>query len=282
MANSPNYARRRLGTELRRLRGHAGLSAEEAAAACGWGNKSKVSRIETAKISVVAHDLRKLAAVYGVEAEALDSLMACLDDTQVRRWWTDYADVLNVSYADFIGLEAEASDLRMANSVLFPGLLQSEQFARAIIAEGPLVADPETIDALVEVRMRRQRLLTDLPGVPLTAVVGEATLHVEVGGRDVLRGQLRHVLELSELAHVGVYVIPFSRTAASFIGGMTLMAFSESNDPGMLFIEYHGGMESRDSTREVRRYRRKFDFLQQSALSPDQSRELIQKRLESL
>ncbi|MYW00356.1 Scr1 family TA system antitoxin-like transcriptional regulator [Streptomyces sp. SID3343] len=93
---------------------------------------------------------------------------------------------------------------------------------------------------------------------------------------------MRHVLDVSALAHVALQVIPFSRTAASFIGGMTLMTFSDTGDPGMLSIEYQGGMESRESTREVRRYRRKFEYLQQSALSPEQSRDLVRQRLESL
>lgn len=281
MTGVPSYARRRLGAELRRLRGDAELSGDEAAEACGW-DQSKISRIETAKVSLSRHDLHRLFGLYGVPPEEAERLEGLLADTRGRRWWAEFADVLNTAYEELISLEAYASEIGSANGSLVVGLLQTREYATAVVNSGPMVPDPDRADALVEIRLRRQRVLTDPNPATLTAVLSESVLQCEIGGRQVLAGQLKHLLELSDLPQVTIRVLPSSSSANAHIGGITLFDFAEVHDPSVLFIEYQGGMLVKESDRDIRRYRRHLEYLSTSALSAEDSRKHIATKLRAL
>ncbi|MFE5327900.1 helix-turn-helix domain-containing protein [Embleya sp. NPDC056575] len=276
-----SYARRRLGTELRLLRTASGLSGEEVADSCGW-DQSKISRIETAKVAVSRHDLRRLCGIYGVCATDVERLEALLIETRGPRWWVAYSDVLDAAYEELIALESQATEIRAANAGMILGLLQTRDYAAAVIGSGPMIPDPERADALVEIRMRRQRVLTGQNPARFRSVLADGALQCEIGGRGVLTRQLAHLLELGELPNIDIHVIPTSSTANAYNGGLTMFDFSGPHAPGVLFVEYHGGMLIKEEDRDLRRYRRHLDYLFANALSTDESRTLISARMRSL
>lgn len=270
--------RRRMGNELRRLRDEAGMTSEGVAAALGW-HKAKVSRIELAKVATARPDLAKLLDLYQALPEERASLNAMLPDTQEAFWWKRYSDVIRGPYADFIALESEAVEELEYHPVVVPGLLQTREYARAIITSGPYITDPDDAESLVEVRAKRAELLTEDDPISLSVVLLEGALYMRAGGRDVHRQQLNHLLELGALANVRIHIVPFSHG----VGGQTsftILHFADPDDLSVAFTEYQGGLLMRDGERDVRRYQRMFAYLRDNALSPEASAALIKKWLE--
>ncbi|WP_424642185.1 helix-turn-helix domain-containing protein [Embleya sp. AB8] len=282
MSAVPTYAQRRLGGELRQLRAKAGLSLEGAAGAFHW-SKSKLSRIETAKLPISRHDMNRLAILYGASAEEL----ARLENWAARKpqsytWWSEYSDVISSTYEEFITLEAQATEIHLVNSSVVPGILQVRGYAHAITTSGPFIPDPDIADALVDVRLKRQSVLTEASPVLVSATLSATALHINLGDPRLLREQLRHLLEVGDLPNVEMRIIPLDSPLGAFIGGLTLFEFEHKQEPSVVYIEYHGGMTPKESNREVRQYRRHIQHLHQNALSPDESRKLINRRLEDL
>ncbi|MEU8137220.1 helix-turn-helix domain-containing protein [Streptodolium elevatio] len=281
MPATPSYARRRLGAALKSLRGGTGMSLENVAEVCGW-DKSKLSRIENARVSLSRHDLHKLIDLYEAPCEELRRLETWMEDSRGPRWWTEYADILTAPYEELISLEGEASTIYTVNSCLIPGLLQSSAYAHATIMGSPFVPDIDDADALTQLRMKRQRILTGESPVEFTAIVSEASLHAEIGGVEVLRGQLEHLLVLGRLQNVQIRVVPFSATASTLVGAFTLVDFAGASEPSVVYVEYHGGAQFKDGERDVRRYRRSVEHVCGHALGGDESLQLIASRLEAL
>jgi transcriptional regulator with XRE-family HTH domain len=278
----PTYAQRRLGGELRQLRAKAGLSLEGAAGAFCW-SKSKLSRIETAKLPISRHDISRLAKLY----EASDEEIARLENwaarkTQSYMWWNEYSDVVSSAYEEFISLEEQATDIQLVNSSVVPGLLQARGYAHAITTSGPFIPDPDIVDALVDVRMKRQRVLTGDNPVTVSATISATALYVDPGEPTLLRDQLRHLLTIGSLPNVEIKVIPLDSPLGAFIGGLTLFEFDHEHEPSVVYVEYHGGMIPKESDREVRQYRRHIEHIHQHALSTLDSQKLIAERLENL
>ncbi|WTW95737.1 helix-turn-helix domain-containing protein [Streptomycetaceae bacterium NBC_01309] len=273
--------RRRLGAELRKLRDAKGLRLEDVAEHVGW-NKAKLSRIELARVGLRRHDLHSLLDLYEADAATRAALDALVLDGTERRWWMRYADLISVTYQEFIAYEAEASHIQDVNFSIIPGLLQSPDYSRAVITAGPFITDPDDVDGLVLVRGRRQCVLTDDAPVRLTAVVTEAALHQHVGGTEVLRGQLAHLLERAELPNVSLSVLPFAATGGAYVGGVTLFHFAQTGDSSMVFLEYQGGTTLLDTDREISRYQRLFDHVLRQTLSEDDSFRLIEQRRQAL
>jgi transcriptional regulator with XRE-family HTH domain len=278
----PTYAQRRLGGELRQLRSKAGLSLEAVAGKFNW-SKSKLSRIETAKLSISRHDMSRLAILYGASIEEI----ARLENWATRKahpyaWWDEYSDIVSSSYEEFISLEAQAAEIRLVNSNVVPGLLQARGYAHAITTSGPFIPDPDIADALVDVRMKRQDVLTEENPVLVSATMSATALHIDLGDPRLLQEQLRHLLEIGELPNVEIRIIPLNSPLGAFIGGLTLFEFDHRQEPSVVYIEYHGGMTPKESDREVRQYRRHIQHLHENALPPHASKELITQRLGSL
>lgn len=281
MAGTPTYARRRVGAELRRWRTAVDLSGEDAADACGW-DKSKISRIENAKVALSPRDLRRLCKLYGLESAEAFRLETLLTEPSGPRWWARYADFLNPAYEELICLESQASSVHAANANLVVGLLQTRNYATAVMTSGPSIPDPDHGEALVEVRMKRQQVLVGDRPIALDAVVSEAALMCEIGGRKVLAEQLEHLLDITTLPNVDLHVLPVTSTANAFNGGLTLYGFPEPHAPGVLFIEYHAGTLIRDEERDIRRHQRQLDYLIANSLTVQESREHISRRLKTL
>ncbi|MFF7246810.1 helix-turn-helix domain-containing protein [Embleya sp. NPDC008237] len=279
MALTPTYARRRLGAELRRLRVRAALTGESVAETCGWSH-TKVVRIETAKVSLSRHDLSRLCGLYEATEDETARLEGWREDTRGSRWWLEYESILSARLQEYISLEAQASSIHAAGSSVMPGLLQSRGYAQALFDTAPLVPDPDEADVLLEVRMRRQKLLAG--DVTVSVTMAAALLYVYTGGREVLRGQLEHLLKIGKLPNVELHVVPFESASRPIEGGITLFDFASAHEPSVAVSEHQGGLVIRDGDIEVRRFRRILDHLKMHALSAEATESLIRRRLEEL
>lgn len=222
---------------------------------CGW-DKSKISRIENAKVSLSRHDLHRLCDLYGAEPADATRMEAMLTEAHGPRWWANYLDVINSTYEEFICLESQASCIHSADASIILGLLQTRDYAAAALNSGSMIPDPDRADAMAEVRVRRQRLLGVEDPTQFNAVMSAAVLHCEIGGPGVLIAQLDHLVTMSRMSNVTIRIIPTASPAGAYIGGLTLFDFPEANDPSVLFIEHHGGMLVKEDDRDIRRYRR--------------------------
>ncbi len=210
--HSPTVRRRRLALELRRLREAARLTCEEVAEHLECST-SKVSRIETGRVSVSPRDVRDMLDLYGVSAQQGASLVQLARDSRQKGWWHAYSDTIQPQFATYIGLESAASEIRIYEVTLIPGLLQTEEYARTVIAAGTVGGDHEGTERNVALLMARQPLLTGDDPPRLWAVLDEAALRRTVGGAGLMRLQLDHLLDLARLPNVAIQVIPFGAGA---------------------------------------------------------------------
>jgi transcriptional regulator with XRE-family HTH domain len=278
MPTSPSLRRRRLAAELRKLRDHAGLSATDAARMLGW-QVSRISRIETRQSGVTAPDLRKLLNVYGVEDEDYRAYLAELARrVNERGWWQKYAGLIAGEYSDLISLEEEARTIRTYQQELVPGLLQSAEYARAVIRASRPTETREQIDRRVEVRMERQEVLTraDPPPPRLSVVLGEGVLRRPVGGYEVMLHQLEYLMRPRDRANVTVQVLPFDAGVhPSMVAPFTMITFPEPDDLGIVNVENATGALFLEEPDELRAYDEIWSALQASALSADDSQAFL-------
>src|ERR1022692_1652474 len=191
---APSVRSRQLAVELRRLREQAALTGEEVASRLGW-SAAKVSRVETARTAVAPADLQLLLDLYGISGQHRERLIELGRTARQRGWWDAYADMLGPEYATLIALESEAESAGWYAAQIVPGLLQTEEYAREIIRSTLLISPPGEIERRVQVRMSRQRVLTRDDPLRLSVVLDEAALLRQVGGAEVMRGQLRHLVQ---------------------------------------------------------------------------------------
>lgn len=235
---SPTVRRRRLGAELRRLRENAGLTAGQAAGEMDC-HASKIGRIENGRSGVRLPDLRAMLDLYGVgDGPARDTLTALAREGRERGWWHLYAGILTPAASEYVSLEAAASTIRNFETVLVPGLLQTGEYTRAVVREGRPDESPEQTATRVRLRTERQLLLRR-PGAPLLhAVVGEAALHVRVGGRDVMAEQIAHLLAVSDRPNVTLQVVPFTAGAHPGLDGpFVVLGFPEPHMREVVLVE---------------------------------------------
>ncbi|MFI1566417.1 helix-turn-helix domain-containing protein [Streptomyces sp. NPDC020490] len=271
---NPTVRRRRLGQELRRLRELKGMTAEEVAERL-LVSQSKISRLENGRRSISQRDVRDLCGVYEVEDHRIvDSLMQMAKDSRQQGWWHSFGDI---PYSVYIGLETDAASLRVYDPQVVPGLLQTRQYAESLIA-GAL---PETaaadIDKRVQVRMRRQERIT-APENPLRlwTVMDEAALRRVVGNRSLMRDQLEHLVEQSQLPHVTVQVIPFDMGAHPGLNGQyAILEFPDAADSSVVYIEGVTSDLYLEKANDVQKYSVMYEHLRAQALNPDQSRQFI-------
>jgi transcriptional regulator with XRE-family HTH domain len=272
---SPTVRRRRLALELRRFRDAAGLTCEEVAEHLECST-SKISRIETGRVSVSPRDVRDMLQLYGVPGPQQDSLVQLARESRQKGWWHAYSDAIEPRFATYIGLESAASEIRIYEVTLIPGLLQTEDYARAVIAAGAVDGAPEAVERNVAVRMARQpTLLTEDPP-QLWTVLDEAALHRRVGGSGLMRMQLEHLLEMSALPNVAIQVLPFGAGAHPAMGRpFVILAFPERADPDVVYLEDLTSALYVENVEEVDRYNMFFNHLRATALSFADSTRLI-------
>jgi transcriptional regulator with XRE-family HTH domain len=271
---NPTVRRRRLGQELRRLRELKGMTAEEVAERL-LVSQSKISRLENGRRSISQRDVRDLCGVYEVEDHRIvDSLMQMAKDSRQQGWWHSFGDI---PYSVYIGLETDAASLRVYDPQVVPGLLQTRQYAEALIA-GAL---PETaaadVEKRVQVRLRRQERIT-APENPLRlwTVMDEAALKRVVGNKSLMRDQLEHLVEQSQLPHVTVQVIPFDMGAHPGLNGQyAILEFPDAADSSVVYIEGVTSDLYLEKANDVQKYSVMYEHLRAQALNPDQSRQFI-------
>ncbi|MDH6112412.1 transcriptional regulator with XRE-family HTH domain [Kitasatospora sp. MAP12-15] len=271
---NPTVRRRRLGAELRRLREQKGMTAEEVAQRL-MVSQSKISRLENGRRSISPRDVRDLCDVYNVDEPRMrNSLMEMAKESRQRGWWHEFGDI---PYSVYIGLEAEASSIRSYESSFIPGLLQTREYAEAVVMGTQPDTDAGSIRRRVEVRLKRQdRISGDDRIENFWAVIDEAALAREVGGGAVMGDQMRRLLELGEQPNITLQVIPFVRGAhPGMTGTFSLMEFPESADSTVVYFEGVTSDLYLEKDVDVRRYTGLYDHLRAAALSVAETRSLI-------
>ena len=265
---------------MRRLRETAGLTIDDAAETL-LCDRSKMNRIETGHRGVRLIDLRLLLERYGVTDQTRRAeLTQMAKDARRKDWWDSrYGDLLSEhAYSDYLMLENDAQWLRCYEALLVPGLLQSEEYARAIFAASRPEATAEQIDALVEVRLARQENLDDLR---FWAVIDEAALRRPIGGVAVMRDQLQCLAKKRK--GVTLQVLPFAAGAyPGMDGSFVLLGFSDRADPNAVWQENLGGSLFLEDPEDVDRYTQVYEYLKAQALGPSESREMIVHLAEEL
>jgi hypothetical protein len=282
--SSPTVKRRRLAGELRRYRETASLTIDEVAERLEWST-AKISRIENARVSVLPRDVKFLLRTYGLseQDEAWDVLLTLARESRQRGWWQQYGEAVPDWFEVFVGLEAEAATISCYDAEFMPGILQTEEYARAVHRAQLFNASEEEIGRLVRVRMARQELLSPDDAPQLWLVLNEAVIHRMVGGRDVMQEQLKRLIEASRLPTMTLQVVPFSAGAhPAMDGSFQLLGFPEPSDPQIVYVEYHTGALYLEKVADVARYRLMFDHLRASALPVDASRNLMARAAEEL
>ncbi|WP_433228728.1 helix-turn-helix domain-containing protein [Actinomadura formosensis] len=272
---APTVRLRRLASELRQLRKAADLTRDELAERTGI-NVATLYRIETARVRPQARTLAALLDAYGVVDPKRSELMTLLKQSTHRGWLNTFASDLPERYTSYIEFENEASEVLNYECLFIPGLLQTESYARAAIGGTLPECTRDEIESRVEARMRRQAVLTKDQPLKLWAIVDEAALRRAVGGRDVMREQLEHLIRVTELPTVHLQVIPFDAGAhPGMPGSFVVMNFAEPMGPDIVYIDSQAGDLFLEEEPDISRYNLVFTHLRAGALSPSASTSLI-------
>jgi transcriptional regulator with XRE-family HTH domain len=269
---SPTVRRRRLASELRRLRDRAELTIDEVGEKLEC-SASKISRIETGHVGVTPRDVRDMLELYGVESDELEELVQLSREARKKGWWANYSEVFTGA---FVGLEAEAATLRAYQALLVPGLLQTADYTREVTKAARPDISPAELDRRVAGRQARQQLLFDHEPPQYWACIDEAVLCRPVGGPKAMAAQLAQLIELASLPNVTLQVIPFTSGAhAGMEGAFLILGFPEQADPDVVYVENTSTGVYMEEPPEILRYTLKFDHLRASALGPDATLEKI-------
>jgi transcriptional regulator with XRE-family HTH domain len=274
---SPTVRRRRLRYELRRLRDEHGLTIEQVQEGSGGDIKSpSISRWESGERTVRPTDLRLLLDIYGVDGERREALLTLARQAKERGWWQSYGSAIPQWFQVYVGLEAEASSVRVYEAELVHGLLQTPGYYRAFLQAAPAAAVDAEADRKIEVRLARQERLTGDDPPEYWAVLNEAVIRRVVGGAQVMREQLVHIAEMAGLPHVNVQVLPFSAGVhPAMDGSFEILGFPEPGDPDVVYLENQAGSLYLEEQPEIDRYARMFSHLMAKALDPEESRRMI-------
>ena len=268
---SPTFPRFQLGKQLRDLRERAGLTTEDVAGHVDC-SASTISRIEGGKVGVRRGALLQLLELYRVIDEAhRETLLVLAKQGKQRGWFARFGD-LPATYSRFIGLESAAVEMRDYEALVVPGLLQTEEYARALVVADPAF-DADGVETRVRVRMERQSLLAQPEPLAFFAILDESVIRRQIGGPEVMREQRKRLMEMSELRNVTIQILPFSGGAyAGMAGSFAILEFRDT--PSVVYAENLTGDIYQESD-DVRRYSVVFENLRAAALSPLESIKLI-------
>ncbi|GAA3007765.1 MULTISPECIES: helix-turn-helix transcriptional regulator [Streptomyces] len=278
MQHGPAVRRRKLGEELRSLRQTSGLTSREAAGLLGW-HQSKVSRIETGVSGVRPDDVNRLLDAYGMDDPKLREVLGALAGSAGgggAGWWHAYRGLIPPQYRDFISLESQARTARTLETSVVPGLLQTADYARAVTRASLDGLPSGQLDSLVEVRLARQGVLRSDPPLRLSAVLDEAVVRREVGGRRVMREQLRHLARVAQLPHVQLQLLPFSVGGyVSLTSPFVIFSFPTASDLDVVVLDHLTSSLYLERKEDLAAYSSAFRTLQAHALSPEHTLDLI-------
>jgi transcriptional regulator with XRE-family HTH domain len=275
---SPTVRKLRLGIELRQLRNRAGHTMLEAADEVARTD-STISRMETGQVSVSHRVLEKLLELYEASPGEREALRILAKEARQRGWWHAYSDSMLPGFDVYLGMEAEAANQWLYEPEIVHGLLQTEEYTRAVLRAEPSPLSEAEINSRVAVRMERQQRLCGRTGPNLWIILHEAVLRHQVGGIDTMRRQLAHLLTFSRDGNVTVQVLPFAAGAhpAMHVGGFAVLSIPIGGDVtyDLAYLEHRTGGLCLDRPAEVDEHKLVFDRLRTKALDRDESRDLI-------
>jgi transcriptional regulator with XRE-family HTH domain len=279
----PTVLRILLGAQLRRLREAKGISREEA----GYlirASESKISRMELGRVGFKERDIADLLSLYGIiHQDERAALLALARQAKTPGWWQRYGDILPSWFQTYLGLEEAASLIRTYEVQFVPGLLQTEDYARAVITHGNPGASAEEIERRVSLRLKRQQLLTRSNAPQLWAVVDEAALRRPMGSPAVMAAQIESLIKSSELPNVTLQVLPFHVGAHSAeAGAFTILRFPEPDLPDVVYTEQLTGALYLDKREDVDAYMATVDRLSVESAPPRTTIEILSKILQEM
>jgi hypothetical protein len=282
-AGGPTVLRMLLGAQLRRLRETAGVTRDDA----GYhirASGSKISRMELGRVSFKERDVTDLLELYGVDDLAeREKLIQLTREANATPWYQKFQDVVPDWFHVFVGLEEAAQLIRVYEVQFVPGLLQTEEYARAVILQGAPGLDPDEVDRRVGLRMGRQKLLTRENPPRYWVIIDEAALRRPMGGRDVHVGQIERLIDLVGEPNITIQVMPFRYGGHAAEGGaFTIMRFPETDLPDVVYMEYLTGAHYIDKPEEVERYAAVMERLSVAGTSPDRTREILSGMLKEI
>lgn len=278
--DNPAVLRILLGAQLRRLREAKRITLEEAGNVIR-ASHSKMSRLESGRVAFKDRDIVDLFMHYGVTDQAqIQTLRGVAIRANSRGWWQDYSDVLSPWFEEYISLEEAAVQIRGYEVQFVPGLLQTEDYARAVTLLA--YSNPKEITRRVGLRMARQARLFGKDPVSLGMVLDEATLSRPIGGPSVMRAQLAHLIEMSERPNVTIQVLPFKVGGHAAAGGpFSVLHFAESDLTDIVYLEQLSSAQYLEKRDIVGKYQAVMDRLCLEAATPEDSRKRLQAILKN-
>ena len=251
----PTALRIMLGGQLRRMREQAGISRADA----GWqirASESKVSRMELGRVGFKERDVGDLLDLYGMRDEdERFRLMELARAANNPGWWSRYGDVMPTWFTNYVGLEVAATLIRTYEVMFVPGLLQTEDYARAVVQLGKSYLPDDEVAQRVALRVTRQQILTRTSPVKLWVVIDESVLHRPVGGPEILRAQIEHLMTLAQEPNITLQIMPFSSVGYPGAGGaFSILRFPDGDLPDIVYIEHAASALYLDKLEEVDEY----------------------------
>ena len=265
----------RLGRELAKLREQSGLQFDAITKQSGC-SRSKIHRVETGKSPVRGVDVEKLCKIYKAPPKLARALVALAQETTKNGWWHAYGDVIPEWFDVYLGLEAFATGLDVYEPELVHGLLQTREYAYAVLATADPAGDEEEVERRVDLRLQRQKLLSGPDAPQLNVIINEAVLRRPVGGREVMAAQLRHLAAMGKRRNITLRVLPFSvGEHAAMFGGFIYMRFPDRAITDLVYLETRTGAAYLDKPAQRKPYRQMWRDIDAQALDPDASRDMI-------
>lgn len=273
--------RRQLGATMRKLRARKGMTLEEAGRLVGV-SKATVSRYETQAGPVKWLVVEALCREYGATSAERRVVVALAKDAKQQGWWSSFADSIPESMNLLLTLEDEAVREDHFSCVYVPGLLQTRSYTTALQQANEMRRSPEDIERLVDIRMKRQEILTRTRAPHLWAILDESVIRRVVGSRDVMREQLGHLLSVGESSNITLQILPFARGAhAAALGSFVIIGGLEPS-LDVVYVDLHVGSLFMEKEEELERYRLAFEYLRAQALDIDASSSMIKHAREEL
>ncbi|MCZ7417140.1 MULTISPECIES: helix-turn-helix domain-containing protein [unclassified Streptomyces] len=279
--STPTAREQRLGAELRKLRERAGMTATEAGALLGV-DQARMSNIESGRVGISSTRLRTLACNYDcMDAQLVDAL-AGMTGRRTRQWWEEYRGLLPQALLDLAELEHYAVSMRTAQTATLPGLLQTVDHARVVFGQSIPQLPPHEVEHRTSWRIKRQAVLYGEDPAPYTAIIHEAALRMQFGGREVAKAQLRHILDMSDRENITVVVLPFE--AGEYPGAGQTIFYASGAAPQLdtVQLDQSHGPVLLDAEAQLSKYRQLLDRMQAIGLDARKSQDVIQSIIKSL
>jgi transcriptional regulator with XRE-family HTH domain len=275
-SGGPTVLRILLGAQLRRLREGQRITLEDAGKRIR-ASHSKISRLETGRVGFKDRDITDLLTLYGVtDEEERETLRSLARRANAPGWWHDYSDVLPQWFTAYVGLEEVATQIRAYEVQFIPGLMQTEDYARAVTLLGHDTEPARDIERRVRLRMARQAVLDREDPPNVWAVIDEAVLRRPAGSPEVMHGQLKHLAELGRRPNVTIQIIPFQAGGHAAAGGpFSILRFAEPDLPDVVYLEQLTSALYLDRPDTVDSYLRVMERICMEAATPADSAEII-------